>query len=130
MNVFFIAIILCLSGAVAYLYNDVQDAKVETATAQAQLKVKEDLLLYKQQELQDCFDRRYADQQTMLSMVAESRDNKNKADNAIALLETAKNKKTAVLERPTLIQKMANNATSRVFLEVECVTGGKCDVKK
>lgn len=47
-------------------------------------------------------------------------------------LEEAKKRRSVVLRKPTLIERLSNKATKKVFADLECATGdlGKCGGKK
>lgn len=45
------------------------------------------------------------------------------------LLDTYKHRESTVLKKPGLVERAANSATSRVFSELRCVTGGDCPDK-
>lgn len=111
-----VIIMLGMGGTIYYLYDDNKDLAADKAA----LEIRNSLLEGEKKALQEKFDKAQADNQALSlenlkSQIEANRKNKE--------LEEAKNRNNVVLARPTLVEKMANKATEKVFKEIECLTG-------
>lgn len=112
-------VILLLLGANAYQYDQYGKVQKELATEKATKELVTAELTALRQKRED-------DQQMILGLsVANERHALQAQQNNIEL-EKQKKKLTAVLGRPTLVERYANRATVRVFKELTCTMGGEC----
>lgn len=113
-------VILGMVGTIALLYKDNQN-KAEKI---AELKITVQTI---EISLEKIRSERKKDQSTILRISLQSREHEMIAQKVISELERAKKQRAAVLGRPTLVERMANRATAKVFGDLECVAGGLCD---
>ena len=109
-------IMLGMAGTIYYLYDDNKDLAADKAT----LEAANTLLEGEKKALQDKLDKA---QTSVLELSIQSTKNQIEANKANKELENAKSRNNIVLAKPTLIEKMANKATEKVFKEIECLTG-------
>lgn len=109
-------VILGMSGIITFQYKSNQKLNQTIATQAADLKIATD-------SIKLLNDIRSQDQKAVNELYLLSKQHELKSTYIKEELERAKNKQAAVLGRPTLVEKMANRATNKVFEEIECVTG-------
>lgn len=109
-------IMLGMAGTIYYLYDDNKDLAADKAT----LEAANSLLEGEKKALQEKIDTAQA---SILSLSIENTKNQIEANKVNEELEKAKSRNNVVLARPTLVEKMANKATEKVFKEIECLTG-------
>jgi uncharacterized iron-regulated membrane protein len=121
--IFLFLLILSLSGANYYQYQQIQH-KNETILKQ---KVKVDSLEEANLAWSKEIDRIRADydrsQREMLYLSQVVGSLRTERDDAIEKLEKNKKRKSVVLAKPKLIEKMSNKATYKLFEDIQCATG-------
>lgn len=121
------AIVICiLSGAVAWLYDDVQDLTADLATEKLNVEVakeqvkdlNEDIIMLEQQREQD---------QKSIDDLSESyNDLQDENDENLATLNSYRSRlKSVAVAKPGLVGRRATAATNRLFDEFRTSTGGK-----
>lgn len=125
-------IISGLSATVYFMYGSIQEKNVKLATLKTELDTVTLENVKWQTQLSE-LTAVYARAQTDIGALnlklgaAKTRSEYIKRD-----YEAYKGRKSVVLAKPLLIEKMANNATERVFKDLSCATGNvdECGSKK
>lgn len=109
-------IILALMGTVFLQYKVIESKNKEIAKQEVALEIQSD-------SINKLESKRKEDQTAINDLYLLNKTSELESQNVKKMLERAKDHRKAVLGRPTLVEKMANRATVKVFNEIECITG-------
>jgi predicted nuclease with TOPRIM domain len=127
IGIFLLLLILSMAGANYYQYNVIQEKNEEIIKEQ----LENGILRQENDSWEASYDDMRADykeaQGDMLELAEEIGELQIKGEYVKQELEDYKKRESVVLGRPTLVERMANRATKKVFKDLECATG---DVNK
>lgn len=116
-----IIIFAIMSGIITFQYKSIEAKNKEIATLEIANEAAEKKINILEQSAKET-------QKTVLELSIANKEHQMIAADAIRELEEAKSRKGVVLARPTLVNKLANKATNKVFNEIECLTGACSEI--
>lgn len=111
-----IIIFAIMSGIIAFQYKSIEAKNKEIAVLEIAKEAAEQKIKVLEQSAKET-------QRVVLELSVANKEHQMIAADAIRELEKAKARKGIVLARPTLVNKLANKATNKVFNEIECLSG-------
>jgi hypothetical protein len=116
-------VIVLLLGGIAYQQNVIGDLNKEMG----QLEVANELAASQIEKLET---QQKEDQASILNLSKLNVKYELEKQQENKKLEEYKQRKSAILGRPTLVEKLANRATDKKFKEIECLTGASCNTEE
>lgn len=112
-------IILGMAATISFQYKSIEAKNKEIAQLEIAIEGEKQVT----EALRNKIDRA---QHNILELSLKNKEHELEANTIKKELEEAKGRKKAVLGRPTLVEKLANKKTDKVFNQIECITGGEC----